>query len=132
MALTRSVTVGERPVVVRELTVAEVRDWTVDVETGCAVDALRALVLDDCGLDDLARMSDATAASLEDYAPSELAGLVAAARELNPHFFRVRAALGGVARMMLAEAEVLASSVPPASSPPEAMPASGPIPGAPT
>lgn len=111
-----SVQVGDTSVNVRELTFAEVRSWLVEAEAGGSQDPLHALALEDCGLDDLARMSDASVREIEQFAPSEIAELIEIARKLNPHFFRVRAALSGVARMMLAEAEALASTAPPASS----------------
>jgi hypothetical protein len=113
--LTRPITLPDDfPVTVKELTVGEVRNWMVDVETGAGEDPMHALALEDCSLSDLARMCDIGPGALEDYTPSQLAPLVAVARELNPHFFRVRAALAGVARMMLKEAEALASSKTPA------------------
>lgn len=103
-------------VTVKELTVGEVRNWMLDAETGVSEDPLHALALEECSLADLSRMSDIDARALEDYTPSQLAPLVAAAKELNPHFFRVRAALSGVARLMLKEAEALALNKPHAVS----------------
>ena len=115
--LTRPVTLPDDVLVtVKELTVGEVRNWLLDAETGVEGDPLHALVLEECSFDDLARMSDIDARALEGYTPSELAPLVAAAKELNPHFFRVRAALAGVARLMLKEAEQLSLTAAPASS----------------
>jgi len=117
MRLTRPVTLPDDcTVTVKELTVGEVRNWLLDAETGVSEDPLHALALEECSLADLARMSDVDARALEDYTPSELALLVAAAKELNPHFFRVRAALSGVARLMLKEAEQLSLTAAPASS----------------
>ncbi len=113
MRATRIVRVGDRPVTVKELTVGEVRAWVVDVEAGATIDPLHALALDECSLSDLARMSDIAAADLEAYAPSELADLVAACKALNPHFFRVRAALAATARTMMEEA---AHSITPAAA----------------
>ena len=114
MRLTRPVTLPDDcTVTVKELTVGEVRNWLLDAETGVSEDPLHALALEECSLADLARMSDVDARALEDYTPSELALLVAAAKELNPHFFRVRAALSGVARMMLDEAQASQLNVPP-------------------
>lgn len=110
------VPVGQTIVTVRELTFAEVRAWLVEAEAGGSQDPLHALALEDCGLDDLSRMSDASVSEIEAFGPSEIDELVATAKKLNPHFFRVRAALSGVARMMLAEAEALASTAPPADS----------------
>ena len=116
MPASRSVIVGTRAVTVSELTVGAVRDWLVEAESGGGEDPLHALALEECSLADLARMSDISAADLECYAPSDMADLIAAAKALNPHFFRVRAALSGVARLMLKEAEALASTATPASS----------------
>jgi hypothetical protein len=114
MMLTRTALVGDRSVEVRELTVAEVRNWMVDVETGASEDPMHALALEECSLSDLARMSNMTASDMEAHGPSELADLLAKCKQINPHFFRVRAALSGVARMMLKEAEALALSKTPA------------------
>ena len=119
MAAKRTVTVGETfGVEVRELTFSEVRDWIVETETGQpeAEDPLHALALEECSLTDLARMSSISVRELEDYAPSDLTELLAACKALNPHFFRLRAALAGVARLMLREAGQLILTAMPASS----------------
>lgn len=116
MPATRPCTVGTTAVTVRELTYTEVRDWLVETETGQAEDPLHALALEECSLSDLARMSSISVSELENNAPSDLADLLAACKALNPHFFRVRAALSGVARLMLKEAEALSLTAPPASS----------------
>ena len=109
--LTRPVTLPDDiSVTVKELTVGEVRNWLLDAETGVEGDPLHALVLEECSFDDLARMSDIDARALEGYTPSELAPLVAAAKELNPHFFRVRAALTATARAVQREIEQMAST----------------------
>jgi hypothetical protein len=116
MAATRPVTVGAVSGTVRELTFGEVRDWLTEAESGQAEDPLHALALEECSLADLARMSSITVRELEACAPSDLADLLAACKALNPHFFRVRAALSGVARLMLKEAEQLSLTATPASS----------------
>jgi hypothetical protein len=117
MRLTRTVEMADAfPVTVKELTVGEVRNWMLDVETGKGEDPLHALALEECSLADLARMAEIEASALEDYTPSELAPLMEAAKALNPHFFRVRAALSGVARLMLKEAEALVLNKAPAAS----------------
>ena len=113
MSATRPVTVGATA---RELAFGEVRDWLVETETGQAEDPLHALALEECSLADLARMSSILVRELEGYAPSDLADLIAACKALNPHFFRVRAALSSVARLMLKEAEALSLTATPASS----------------
>lgn len=102
---------GSLRVTIHELPVKEVRAWTVEIEAGRAVDPLRAFVFDDCSLDDLALMSDVSAEQLEAYGPSELERVRAKAKALNPLFFKVREALHGVSRILLAEIE------PPVSTP---------------
>lgn len=116
MPATRPVTVGATVGIVHELLVSEVRDWLVEIENGPADDPVHALAFEECSLRDLAYMSSFSVLELEKKAPSDMTELLAACKELNPHFFRVRAALSGVARMMLKEAEALSLTVPPASS----------------
>jgi hypothetical protein len=101
---------GEQEITVKELTVSEVRQVLLTAPS--AADPLHALVFDGFGLNDLALMCTASAEDLEALTPSELKPLVEACKDLNPHFFRTRAALAGVARMMLAEAEQIASTAP--------------------
>lgn len=94
MPATRTAKLGERTVTVRELTVAEVRARLMGAEAGAPVDALRALVFDGFGLDELAYMSDITGEELEAYAPSDIeAELVPACKAVNPFFFRMQKAI---------------------------------------
>ena len=69
------VQVGERTVIVRELTVAEVRAWVAEHEAGVPVDPLRALVFDDCSLDDLARLCDLPVEEMEQHTVADLTPL---------------------------------------------------------
>jgi hypothetical protein len=103
MTAKAEITVGDNVVVVRELSVSEVRDWVAEAEAGAKLDALRSLVFDDCSLDDLARMCDFTADQMEQFGPSELDPLREKCKALNPHFFKVREALVGVSRAIQAE-----------------------------
>ena len=116
MAASKAIKVGERLVTVKELTVGAVRDWLAATEKDTSGDPLHALALAECNLADLALMSDISVADLEAYTPSEMVELIATCKELNPHFFRVRAALSQVARLMKAEIEALPSTETPASS----------------
>ena len=110
MGATRIVELPGVKVTARELTVAEVRAWLVEMEAGAPVDPLGAMVFDDCSLDDLARMSDAAAASMESLTYGELVPLRDACKALNPHFFRVRAAVQMVARAIEAESAAMIST----------------------
>ena len=100
-------------VVVRELTVAEVRNALLTDEA--VGDPLQSMVFDGFGLGDLLAQCDASAADLERFTPSELAPLVDACRELNPFFFRVRAVLARSASEVLAAVEQMSLIAPAAS-----------------
>lgn len=104
MMAQRAIVIAGRPVIVRELTVSEVREWAVTMERGDDVDAVGELVMDGCTLADLSMMSDATAAFLEELTASQLEALAAACKAANPHFFRIREALRATVGAMAAEA----------------------------
>lgn len=113
MPLNTTVQAGPLTVAVRELTVREVRDWAQSIEMGLIrVDPVAFLAMEDCSLQDMEFMTDKTVAELEVLAPSELAEIVAMCRKLNPHFFRLRAAMSGAALVMREEALRPASSAP--------------------
>ncbi len=101
-------------VTVRELTIAEVRSALITDEA--IGDWVQSLVFDGFGLGDLLALCDASAADLEKFTPSELAPLVAACRELNPFFFRVRAVVSfRSASEVLAAVEQMSLTAPVAS-----------------
>ncbi len=89
-----NVTIGDKEFSVSELSVSDVRQWMIETELGSAlVDPAGEFVFDDCSLSDLAMMCGVDAGVFDDFAPSELAPLLKVAKELNPHFFRGRAAV---------------------------------------
>ena len=101
-------------VVVRELTVAEVRNALLTDEA--VGDPLQSLVFDGFGLGDLLLQCDASAADLERCTPSELEReLVPACKELNPFFFRVRQAIARSAKAVQAAVEQTLLTAPAAS-----------------
>jgi hypothetical protein len=102
MPASREVQLGAHLVTVREMTVGEVRDWMVEIEQGAQqIDPAGEYVFDDCSLQDLMRMSDATVDIFNSAAPSDIEPLRQAARELNPHFFRVRAAVAAAQQALV-------------------------------
>lgn len=102
---------GKDLIRVRELTVAEVRAWLQESAAQTWRDPILALALDDIGLDELARMLDRSVEDLERYAPSQIAEVVAVARRLNPHFFRLRDALIKASRTIDTQTEANSSAV---------------------
>lgn len=102
MAATRQVQVGSLTVTVRELTVGEVRDWLASIESGEAlVDAAGEYVFDDASVQDLARMCDLPVPGFDAFAPSEIEPIRQAARDLNPHFFGLRAAVAAAQKSIV-------------------------------
>ena len=92
MTAAASVTVADKEITVRELTVMEVRDWVKSIEQGVrVVDPAGDALFIDVTLTDIALMSDADADWLATFGPSELEPLADLCRKMNPHFFRVRA-----------------------------------------
>lgn len=80
------------PVTVRELTVAEIRDWLKDLATADPdqpVDLADWLLFEDEGLrlSDFTRLTNLSADELRDLAPSDLEAILAKCREVNPRFF---------------------------------------------
>ncbi len=106
----------QRVVEVRELTVGEVRAWVTETAASTWRDPIQATVWDDVGLDELARMTDATAEDLEPFTPGELQPVLDAARKLNPSFFRLRAALSWAARLKTPDESPTESTEPSAPS----------------
>lgn len=87
MRVIREIKVGERVVLIRELTVAELRAWAArgPAAAGSFVDDL--FEDEDLTLPDLPEFCDLSGADVEALTPSELASVVEAIREVNQRFF---------------------------------------------
>lgn len=87
----REVQLGERSVIVREMTVGDVRNWLADVSAdGALVNWVDDGLMGDISLRDLARMTSLKVEEMDAWRPSELQQVIDVARELNPHFFALR------------------------------------------
>lgn len=102
MRQTRAVEIEGRTVTVKELTVAEIRHWLKGLEQvkEAGIDVVAECLMDDCSLADISRMSDLKLEEMDDLTPGEIGQVVAVCREVNPHFFRMRDHLLGVAKVM--------------------------------
>jgi hypothetical protein len=102
MAASRQVQIGSLAVTVRELTVGEVRDWLASVESGqTLVDAAGEYVFEDASVQELARMCDLPVSGFDAFTPSEIEPIRQAARDLNPHFFGLRAAVAAAQKSIV-------------------------------
>lgn len=93
----RTVTLARREmtVTVRELTVADVRQWLEDMQDISQMNVVNAVLFEEDGasLDDVLRMTDLDAGEVEQLTPREVAEVIAKCKKVNPHFFRFRTAM---------------------------------------
>ncbi len=92
------ITVNGIQITIKELTVADVRHWMMDMATQeepkSTEDNIK-FVLDQSlfegiGLSDLIRMTDITRCQIDHFTPSELQVIVQKCKALNPDFFGMR------------------------------------------
>lgn len=93
--LTKTIDLDGRQVTVRELNVSEVRAWLLDAERSedDIQDIVGESLMDECSLRDLPRMTDLDLDALNHMPPSRIDTVIAACKEINPHFFALRARL---------------------------------------
>lgn len=78
----------DKKVVVRELTVGEIRAWLADkVQPGDVVDSM---LFADIAVSDLLILSDLTAVEIEELTPGEIDLVLAVSKEINVTFFAMR------------------------------------------
>lgn len=93
------------PVTIKELTVAEVRHWMMDMienekpkeNTDVVSNVLDQGLFEEIGLSDILRMTDMNRCQIERFTPSELKVIIEKCKVLNPDFFGMRARLVGLA-----------------------------------
>lgn len=101
MRIIREYPLGARKVMVKELTVGEIRAWLAGkVELGDLVDTM---LFEELALSDLEVLTDLTAEDIEQLAPSEIEALQPALREVNARFFAMREKVAMMGRQILAQ-----------------------------
>lgn len=100
MRLLREIQVAGLKVVVRELTVAEIRAW-LDGKVDETPDLVDSFLSEEIALSDLPVMSDLTREAIDGLTPSEIDDVIAACREVNARFFAMRARLAEVGQRIL-------------------------------
>lgn len=81
--------VGNISVVVRELTMLQVRTWIAEMTAPASgeLDLVDEGFFADCAISDLKRMTSLTDEQINHMRPSELRQVIALCKELNPDFF---------------------------------------------
>lgn len=119
----KAVTIGDREITVREMTVGEVVAWFKALEptetkpAGGAVSAADTVdnyLFWEITLSEIVRMTDLERADLDQLAPSEIQPIIDACKEVNPLFFAFRGRMIAVGERML-QGSAAASSASPAS-----------------
>lgn len=87
--MSRQVFTDNTSYTIRELTIADVKKWLESFRIGSECDLVDELAADGVALPDLALMCDIPVANFDCLTARELQAVVDAAREVNPHFFRV-------------------------------------------
>lgn len=92
MRHTKEVNLNDRKIMVKELTVAEVRNWLKSLEgiKDGEIDLVSEGLLEETSLSDLVQMTDLSMADLDAMVPSEIAELAKQCHAINPHFFTLR------------------------------------------
>jgi hypothetical protein len=82
--------IAGKEIVFRELTVADVRAIAGDRSD---FDVITDCLFEDMSLRDIPRMTSLNAGEIEEMLPSQIAQVIAACKERNPHFFKMLAQL---------------------------------------
>ncbi|MBV2132050.1 hypothetical protein KRX52_04465 [Pseudomonas sp. MAP12] len=83
----RELSLDGQPVIVREMTVMQVREWLASASADRPLDIVGDGLFTSCALADLPRMTDLTDERIDQLRPSQVEQVIAACKELNPHFF---------------------------------------------
>lgn len=102
MKRSKQIDIENRTVIVRELTVAEIRHWMKDLENikEATIDLVTEGLMEEASLADVVRMTNLTIEDLDAMTPSEIDTVMAVCREVNPHFFKLRKRLADAVKMI--------------------------------
>lgn len=85
----KEIQVGAISVVVRELTVLQVRAWLSEISEARkdGFDPVDEAFFEECSINDIKRMTSLTEDQVNSLRPSQLREVIALCKELNPDFF---------------------------------------------
>lgn len=91
-----TVMLNDQTIQVKELTVAEVRHWMMDIqaaenkETNTVDLVIDQSLFESIAIGDILRMTDLNHDQIDNFTPSQLQIIIAKCKELNPDFFGMR------------------------------------------
>lgn len=100
MRVIREIEVGGRKVLVKELTVGEIRAWLAGKAEGG--DLVDSMLFEEVALSDVSVFTDLAAEAVDAMTPTEVAQVVDVAREVNGRFFAMREKVVAMGREILA------------------------------
>lgn len=100
MRVTREINVAGRVIVVRELTVGEIRAWLKEAGA-VSGDVVDATLFEDFSLPDLSMMTTLVPEAINAMTPGELRQVRKAAEEVNADFFAMRSRVVALGRQAL-------------------------------
>lgn len=112
MAVHKRVEVGDLVVMVRELTVGEIRAWMKRMAGADDTDVVGDLLLEEVSLSDLLHMCDVEREQLDGLTPAQIRTLYAACEEVNRDFFALRGRVEALGRKILAQHSISLSEAP--------------------
>lgn len=103
----KTLDVGGQAVQVREISIAEIRAWLMDIETQAKSETVSLYSVDRdlfeaVSLADLAKFTDLAPEVIDGLLPSQIHQVIAAVREVNPDFFAMRERMRQAADSLLA------------------------------
>ncbi len=106
MRLTQTLTLNDRTITIKELTVGEIRAWLKALENPAQTDVADLALMADFRVSDLTVMTDLSAADFDSMAPSELRQVWDKCREVNGDFFGLMGRLEVVGQAALKNSAV--------------------------
>ena len=89
MKITKTIDVGDKKVIIRELTVSELRQWIADTEEIDTNDIITLAIVDGMSLKDLRQMTNLTEDEINEMSPSTLVNIADTCKKVNASFFQM-------------------------------------------
>ena len=102
--------IAGRKVVIRELTVGEIRAW-LEIKGAETPDLIDSFLSEEMALSDIVQMCDLTITDLDGFTPTEIEQVIVKCKEVNARFFAMRGRLAEVGQKILANSQASAPAI---------------------